>query len=50
MGTLQSSVYWSGTEYAPYPYLAWYFDTYYGYQDYNDKSYEFYAWAVRSGE
>jgi len=29
---VQSSVYWSGTEYAPYPNLAWYFYTYYGLQ------------------
>ena len=47
---LQSSVYWSGTEYAPNTYGAWLFHTYDGYQSNTNKSHEFYAWAVRSGD
>ena len=46
----QSSVYWSGTEYAPRPYTAWDFNTYNGYQIYsNSKGYQYYAWAVSPG-
>jgi len=47
---LQSYVYWSGTEYAPSPNLAWLFSTNGGFQGSSYKDDEFYAWAVRSGE
>ena len=47
---IQSSVYWSGTEYAPIPDNAWYFGTDDGYQDYGLKDNSSYAWAVRSGD
>lgn len=45
-----STAYWSGTEFAPFPLYAWYFDTFLGYQSYATKSNEFYAWAVRPGD
>lgn len=47
---LESSVYWSGVEYAPNPSVAWAFNTISGYQAGNVKTIEFYAWAVRSGD
>jgi len=47
---LQSDFYWSGTEYAPYTYDAWGFNTNHGNQIYSHKSVVFYAWAVRSGD
>ena len=47
---LQSSVYWSGSEYAPNTGNAWNFSTDDGYQDAYDKGYSLYAWAVRSGD
>ncbi len=47
---LQSSVYWSDTGYAPITNFAWYFSTRTGVQNRNNKDYEFYAWAVRSGD
>jgi len=47
---LQSSMYWSGTEYAPNTNNAWNFNTNNGNQNNNNKNNEFYAWAVRSGE
>jgi len=47
---LQSGYYWSGTEFAPYTYGAWYFYFYDGYQYYNVKSNYYYALAVRSGD
>ena len=48
---VQSYVYWSGSEYAPYPYGAWLFGTTNGYQ-YHDyyKPFQLYAWAVRPGD
>jgi hypothetical protein len=48
---LQSDYYWSGTEYAPGTDNAWHFNTDDGGQ-YGDgsKGFEFYAWAVRSGD
>ena len=46
---VQSSSYWSGTEYADTSY-AWYFSTNFGYQDFSIKPLELYAWAVRSGD
>jgi len=47
---MQNSVYWSGTEYAPGPVGAWFFNAYYGYQDVVNRVNNFYAWAVRSGD
>ncbi len=49
---IQSSVYWSGTEYAPFPLNAWNFSTDIGYQFgvVVSKGNLYYAWAVRSGD
>jgi hypothetical protein len=49
---IQSSVhwYWSGTEYAPFPVLAWYFKTLGGEQNIGSKGDALYGWAVRSGD
>ena len=48
---VQSSGYWSGTEYAPYSgSSAWYLNTHYGSQEDFSTGGEFYAWAVRSGD
>ena len=47
---VQSSVYWSGSEYAPFPGYAWVFFTYNGSQDLINKDGQFYAWAVRPGD
>jgi hypothetical protein len=47
---LQSHVYWSGLEYAPNTYNAWFFYTGYGLQDAYDKDFDYYAWAVRPGD
>ncbi|MCB1799911.1 MAG: DUF1566 domain-containing protein, partial [Gammaproteobacteria bacterium] len=47
---LQSSVYWSGTEYAPDTNYAWRFITYDGAQGLSYKDSERHAWAVRSGD
>jgi len=47
---LQPYAYWSGTEYAPQPDLASVFFTYRGSQLVDDKGYNYYAWAVRSGD
>ena len=47
---VQNFFYWSGTEYAPNPELAWNFGTYNGFQDYFNKGILGYAWAVRSGD
>ncbi|MCU0842082.1 MAG: DUF1566 domain-containing protein [Thiobacillaceae bacterium] len=47
---LQNFVYWSGLEYARYPYSAWNFYTHHGYQGVISKDYDFYAWAVRPGD
>jgi hypothetical protein len=46
---MQSNVYWSGTEYAPYE-GAWFFDTGYGGQSNDSKDVPLYAVAVRSGD
>ncbi len=48
--SLQSYVYWSGTEYAPNTVYAWSFGTDGGSQYDRNKDREFYAWAVRSGD
>lgn len=47
---VQSFVYWSGTEYAPFTFGAWYFNTYRGTQTYGTKGSTFVAWAVRDGD
>ncbi len=47
---VQSYVYWSGTEYAPDTFNAWYFYSELGYQGRTDKDYASYAIAVRSGD
>jgi hypothetical protein len=47
---MQSSVYWSGTQFAPNPDLAWPFSTDDGYQNVGYKDYQFYGWAVRPGQ
>lgn len=48
---VQSYVYWSGSEFAPYPYIAWTFDPTNGRQyDYYLKNTQLYAWAVRPGD
>ena len=44
---LTPGTYWSGSEYAPFPYDAWGFLTYYGGQDHYDKGNQLYAWFVR---
>jgi len=46
---MQSSVYWSGTQFAPDPYFAWFF-TDDGYQSRDDRGSQFYGWAVRPGQ
>jgi hypothetical protein len=46
----QAYVYWSGTEYASDASDAWYFVTVNGIQTYNDKDFQFYAWAVSPGQ
>lgn len=48
--TNESSVYWSGSEYASNPDGAWYFVTGDGYQDTFSKGVQLYAWAVRPGD
>ena len=47
---LQSYNYWSGLEYAPVTNEAWMFIFGYGNQTSDDKSYDFHAWAVQSGD
>jgi len=47
---LQSSDYWSATEYAPDTDFAWFFVMDGGRQDLNLKVSNFYAWAVQSGD
>jgi hypothetical protein len=47
---VQSGGYWSGTEYAPNPDLAWGFNTYDGVQFTSYKNYNMYALAVRPGQ
>lgn len=46
----QANGYWSGTEYAQRTSSAWHFNTSYGYQDYDEKFYSYYALAVRPGD
>lgn len=47
---MQSTLYWSGLEYAPNPSLAWNFNTFDGSQDRNGKPGSLYALAVRPGD
>ena len=47
---VKSTWYWSGTEYASDPNLAWVFDTNYGNQYGDNKPLQFYAWAVSPGQ
>ena len=47
---VQNYVYWSSSEYAPVPYYAWLFVPYDGGQNYSNKTYQLYAWAVRPGD
>ena len=47
--SVQSYGYWSSTEYAPSPAVAWDFFFGIGYQGYGNKGGDFYAWAVQSG-
>ncbi|GMW06689.1 MAG: hypothetical protein AMXMBFR8_14860 [Nevskiales bacterium] len=47
---LKPRYYWSGTTYAPGPSYAWNFGFLNGYQNVNDKSLSYYAWAVRPGD
>ena len=46
----QSYGYWSGSEHAIYSDSAQFFGTYDGYQDYDGKSTQLLAWAVRPGD
>jgi hypothetical protein len=48
--SMQDSVYWSGTEYAPNPGGAWAFNAGTGSQFNPIKDAQFYGWAVRSGQ
>ena len=47
---VQSYVYWSSSEIAPLPYIAWDFSTSNGGQFNGNKALQFYAWAVRPGD
>ncbi len=47
---MQSNLYWSGTEYAPYTGYAWYFGTNDGYQNGGNEGIALYAMAVRPGD
>lgn len=47
---VQSSSYWSETEYAPMTSYAWYTDVHVGHQNATAKNFFSYAWAVRSGD
>jgi hypothetical protein len=47
---VQANAYWSGTEYAPNPALAWFFSTSDGLQDGDVKGNALYAVAVRPGD
>lgn len=47
---LQPDVYWSGTEYAPAPTIAWAFCAYDGRVCNGGKAGEYFAWAVRDGD
>lgn len=46
----QTSSYWSGAEYAPYPEIVWIFGTYNGFQGSANKGIQLYAWAVSPGQ
>ena len=46
----QGSAYWSGSEYLPYIYAAWYFHMVDGYQSAYGKSSNLFVWALRDGD
>lgn len=50
VSNLQNEEYWSDSETTPGSDNAWYFGTYAGYQHYNAKYLQFYAWAVSPGD
>ena len=47
---IQDFIYWSRTEYAPDPDVAWLFVTASGFQFYDERDDQFYGWAVRPGQ
>ena len=47
---IQDIEYWSGVESATHPFLSWRFRTQNGLQGRNGKGFQYYAWAVRSGD
>lgn len=47
---VQSTLYWSATEYAPNTSYAWFFSMNFGNQNVTNKSSGYYAWAVQSGD
>ena len=47
---VQSYMYWSGSEYAPNPGIAWNFGTDDGFQYGSEKNGQYYAWAVHAGD
>jgi hypothetical protein len=47
---IQATVYWTGTEYAAYPYYAWIYDFQYGIQYSLNKDTQYYAWAASPGQ
>lgn len=48
---IQTTRYWSSTELIRYDgRVSWYFNMFDGFQNYNYKSNEYYAWAVHSGD
>ena len=49
---IRASDHWSGTTYAGFPYDAWYFNFFDGFQGKHDKSIngDYFAWAVRTGD
>lgn len=48
---LRSSIYWTGSVYAPHPTLnSWMFDAHWGYQNFYSQWDLLYVWAVRDGD
>lgn len=47
---VQAGDYWSGSEFAPIPSKAWYFNFFISIQDSQSKGDELFAWAVRPGD
>jgi hypothetical protein len=50
VNNLQSYAYWSGSEYSPVSGSAWFFYPGDGFQSFNPKNSQYYAWAVRPGD